>query len=638
VSLENRRPGATIIPLIVSTDKTQLTLFRGKMAYPIYLTIGNIPKHIRRKVSRQSHILIGYIPTTKLTSISNKAARRRALANLFHTCMHTALGPISQYGEIGIDMMSGDGVWRRCHPIFANFVGDYPEQALVTCTYNGRCAKCTVAPDQLGEYQSFPLRVQSKVLDTYLLSDGDIRPFHLACREIGMKPVFHPFWETLPLTDIFISITPDILHQLLQGMVKHMVAWIIGIFGETMIDTRCKALPPNHKVLHFSKGLSILSRVTGHEHKKMCLILLGLICDQPVPGGLDSSRVVKAVRALMDFVFLAQYKCHTSDTISLMQDCLTNFHDNKMIFVDLEVRSQFNLPKLHSLSHYASSIQLFGTADNYNTEQSERLHIDLAKNAYRATNHKEEYTQMTKWLERREKVHHYSAFIHWRDHQGGLTSAAPIRVGPPRAYALTTKMAQKPSRWKVSFDSLASEYGALAFQDTLAEFIAQVNNPGASRGALKNVAHNTHIPFSHIPVYHKIKFTDLNDLNESVITDCAHIRPEHKDQRGRIIPARFDTVIIQGDKGILTNDLLLYFPLIAIQVPASPRCAWHFRSPTVESRMCSLHQTQDRRPILLMWSGSLPFQPGPIPNTGCTRSQDHSRTDNETRPLFQWSR
>jgi len=33
-------------------------------------------------------------------------------------------------------------------------------------------------------------------------------------------------------------------------------------------------------------------------------------------------------------------------------------------------------------------IELFGTTDNYTTEYTERLHIDLAKDAYRATNMK----------------------------------------------------------------------------------------------------------------------------------------------------------------------------------------------------------------------------------------------------------
>jgi len=114
------------------------------MAYPIYLTIGNIPKDIRRKPSCHAHILIGYIPVTKLMGIGNKAARSRGLVNIFHACMCLVLDPISHYGKTGVPMMSGDGVWRRCHPIFANFIGDYPEQVLATCTYSGRCPKCQV--------------------------------------------------------------------------------------------------------------------------------------------------------------------------------------------------------------------------------------------------------------------------------------------------------------------------------------------------------------------------------------------------------------------------------------------------------------------------------------------------------------
>ena len=181
------------MPLIVSSDKTRLTQFRDKMAYPIYLTIGNIPKDIRRKPSRHAQILIGYIPVTKLVGITSADARRRALANLFHTCMQTVLGPIALYGETGVPMMSGDGIWRRCHPIFANFVGDYPEQVLVTCTYSGRCPKCKVPPELLGEYQTLPSRMQSSVIDTYLSADADMHVFYSTCRETGLKPIYHPF-------------------------------------------------------------------------------------------------------------------------------------------------------------------------------------------------------------------------------------------------------------------------------------------------------------------------------------------------------------------------------------------------------------------------------------------------------------
>ena len=120
-------------------------------------------------------------------------------------------------------MMSSNGVWWQCHPVLAIFVGDYPEQALVTCTYNSRCSKCEVPPGHLGKYETFPACLQSMAIDTYLLADGNVTMFHRACWNTGLKPVHHPFWETLPLADIFLLITPDILHQLLQGMMKHLI-------------------------------------------------------------------------------------------------------------------------------------------------------------------------------------------------------------------------------------------------------------------------------------------------------------------------------------------------------------------------------------------------------------------------------
>src|ERR1700730_7371615 len=100
---------------------------------------------------------MGYIPPTKFEGIRNKAARRRALANLFHACMQLLVSLINSIGETGIEMISGDGIWRRCHPILATFIGDYPEQTLVTCTFNGCCPKCTVPHDQLGDFEHFPL-------------------------------------------------------------------------------------------------------------------------------------------------------------------------------------------------------------------------------------------------------------------------------------------------------------------------------------------------------------------------------------------------------------------------------------------------------------------------------------------------
>ncbi|KAF9015985.1 hypothetical protein BDZ89DRAFT_919687, partial [Hymenopellis radicata] len=89
--------------------------------YPIYLTIGNLPKDIRRKPSRMGQVLVAYLPTTKLEQ---------------------GITSLKEAGIDGVVMRSGDGVARRCHSIFAAYVGDYPKQVLVTCTYSGESPVC----------------------------------------------------------------------------------------------------------------------------------------------------------------------------------------------------------------------------------------------------------------------------------------------------------------------------------------------------------------------------------------------------------------------------------------------------------------------------------------------------------------
>ena len=199
----------------------------------------------------------------------------------------------------------------------------------------------------------------------------------------------------LPFSNIFISVTLDILYQLLQGMMKHVIKWIIKTYSSAAIDLWCKAIPLYHKTPLFTKGIVTLSQVSGQEHKRICTIILSVIVDLPLLGRLNSLHLVKVVHTMLDFLYLAQYTSYTNETLCQLQDSLAKFHNNKPIFVDLSIWEHFNIPKLLSLSHYESSIQLFRMIDNYNMEQSKHLHIDLAKDAYHMTNHKDKYSQMT---------------------------------------------------------------------------------------------------------------------------------------------------------------------------------------------------------------------------------------------------
>jgi hypothetical protein len=108
-SQESFEDGATIVPVILASDKTHLSNFTGdKSAWPVYLTIGNIEKSIRRKPSARASILIGYIPVSNLECFS-KSKRQFAGYQLFHDCMRSLLDPLKEAGKSGVDMVCADG-------------------------------------------------------------------------------------------------------------------------------------------------------------------------------------------------------------------------------------------------------------------------------------------------------------------------------------------------------------------------------------------------------------------------------------------------------------------------------------------------------------------------------------------------
>ena len=548
--LEKKFPGITIIPVILSSDKTRVVLFGTKTAYLVYMTIGNIPKDIRRKPSRRTHILIGYLPTTQLLHVSNVTSRRRMLANLFHYCFSRILDPLERAGKTGIEMTSGDGITRRTLPLFACFVGDYPEQVLVSGCKTGECPKCDIDRKKLGDLDTqSSYRDLQKVLDALSTFYKDPAGYSATCSGAGIKPIVHPFWQSLPYSDIYLSLTPDILHQLYQGVMKHLIAWVTTAFDKKDLDARCRCLPPNFSIRSFTKGITSLSRLTGKEHADMCRILLGLIVDMDLADGTSPIPLVRSTRALLDFLYLAQYPVHTSETLGLLQQSLRDFHTNKHIFVELGIREDFNLPKLHSLVHYADSIELFGTTDNYNTEYTERLHIDLAKDAYRATNHRDEYAQMTVWLERKEKILRHQSYLEWCHGNG-----ARIVIRPPSiAYNGVLTLTKWPSRKAVDMDDIVTEYGATFFREALRRYLVLSGHSGPelNRNQLERAIVYKKLPLTSVPVYHKLKFTTPVDSTRSkcLTLDAIYVRPERQSKKGLAIPARFDTALVNIGMG-----------------------------------------------------------------------------------------
>ncbi|KAJ3996390.1 hypothetical protein F5050DRAFT_1571589, partial [Lentinula boryana] len=159
--------GGTVAPIIIASNKTQLTQFLGnEAAYLVYLTIGNILKSLRHKPNAKACILIAYLSVDKISMEGiMKSAFQLCNYKLFHISIKAAGDPLPG----GMMMVGGDGAVRKVYPILTTYVADYPlnnpEQCLVTCAKYRTCPKCQQSADELQSPTPVGMRTQRWTLE-----------------------------------------------------------------------------------------------------------------------------------------------------------------------------------------------------------------------------------------------------------------------------------------------------------------------------------------------------------------------------------------------------------------------------------------------------------------------------------------
>ncbi|QRV97235.1 hypothetical protein RhiJN_25254 [Ceratobasidium sp. AG-Ba] len=396
------KDGSTIAPIIIAADKTHLTRFSGnKYAWPVYLSIGNISKDIRKRPSERATLLLGFIPVHDLKHISNKEHRSERSWQLFHTCLELMLEPLKTASIKGVEMLCADGGVRRVHPILAAYIADHPEQVTVACTRRNRCPICLVPAKERGDWSKwYDVRTVRQTLDAL---EDYWEGYSQTIVELGIRPT-RPFWEELPYFNMATCLTPDLLHQLNKGMFgEHIVNWCTAILGADELDRRTQSMPRFSKLRHFSEGISPLTQWTGMEAKALGSTFVPLIADSP------DGEMVTAARSIVDFMYRAHKPELSEDDLAAMEKNLEEFHDAKHVFINpenkhlLKDQDHFNdIPKLHMLTHFVDIIRELGAPDGYNTEITERLHIDYVKVPWDTTNHVNALQQMAIYIQRQE--------------------------------------------------------------------------------------------------------------------------------------------------------------------------------------------------------------------------------------------
>lgn len=114
--------------------------------------------------------------------------------------------------------------------------------------------------------------------------------------------------------------------------------------------------------------------------------------------------MVKAIRAFLEFCFIARRDIHDTNTLSALDDALQRFHRYREIFLTTGVREDFNLPRQHAMNHYAKLIRAFGAPNGLCSSITESKHIKAVKEPWRRSSRFEALCQMLLTNQRLDKL------------------------------------------------------------------------------------------------------------------------------------------------------------------------------------------------------------------------------------------
>jgi hypothetical protein len=155
---------------------------------------------------------------------------------------------------------------------------------------------------------------------------------------------------------------------------------------------------------------------------------------------------------------------------------------------------------------------------------------------------------MTLWLEWKEKIFRHRQYTIWR--LEGSPDSENMDWTPPgleldRCFTLSIH----PTLQAVTLDNLKLIYGATHFRTALQRYILLMNHPNMQRAELERQLDNIRIPFTHLPVWHHIKFLHKDPVTDKKSTsDSIHCWPSQVRKQG-ILPSRFDIALVNDGTG-----------------------------------------------------------------------------------------
>lgn len=384
----------------------------NRIAHPLLISLANIAMDFRTKSSNDLFLLLALLPIPRFIHPDRKI-RGVLESRLFHFCLDIILAPLKKATQFGILMEDPLGLRRVCFPSLAAYIVDTPESALVACVA-GKTSSVTMASyKQFGDNYRHEPRTPSFTLARLHAIESVVDPWELEAyvkeaMKYRLNGVHQPFWRDWPLADPSVFLTSEPLHHWHKQFWDHDVKWCMNAVGKPEFDFRFAVLHPQTGFRHFKEGISSLKQVTGREHRDVQRYIVSVIADA-VP-----SNFLVAIRALLDFRYLAQSRVVSEETCLSIDYSLREFHSHKQAILDVGARrgqksaiNNWYIPKLEFFQSVATNIKENGVAIQWSADTTEHANITAIKDPARSGNNQNYEPQICRYLDRLDKLRQF---------------------------------------------------------------------------------------------------------------------------------------------------------------------------------------------------------------------------------------
>jgi len=189
----------------------------------------------------------------------------------------------------------------------------------------------------------------------------------------------------------------------------HDIKWCIAAIGAAKLDFHLSLIQTPMGYRAFNKGVSKLKQVTGCDHAVQHYIIAAM-------AGSVSCEFLKAIRALLDFCYLAQAPLFTTQSIERVASALQEFHSYKDSIMRQGVRDNWQIPKLELLQSIVPSIHQSGAVIQWSANITEHAHVDEIKIPACASNNQNYYSQISRHLDWLDKCFQFDLATYIEEH------------------------------------------------------------------------------------------------------------------------------------------------------------------------------------------------------------------------------